>query len=172
MLRRRQRTTYRKDGRAQCIPTLRGLCSTMNKAVPVDSPSRSSDRKLKLSAIQQAVLHWLRREQRRRPQVAGGHGIPYPEVAQALGVDRAELSACLRRLIRKRLVVAKLPRGSWVRYIALTDKAEANPPQNTPKEPRKHRDPRSRWEREPQRPRRKSKSRRRERWTPLTELDG
>ena len=138
----------------------------------MNSPSRASDRKLKLSAIQQAVLHWLRREQRRRQQVAGSHGIPYPDLAQALSVDRAELSACLRSLIRKRLVVASLPRGSWVRYIALTDKAEAKPPQNTSNDQRQHRDPRGRWEREPQRPRRKARFRRRERWTPLTEMDG
>ena len=134
--------------------------------------SRASDRKLKLSALQQAVLHWLRREQRRRPQMAGGHGIPYPELAQAISIDRAELSACLRRLIRKRLVVATLPRGSWVRYIALTDKAEAKPPQNTSKDHKKNRDPRDHREPTPRRPRRKTRSRRRERWTPLTEVDG
>ena len=144
----------------------------MNKAVPVTPLSRASDRKLKLSALQQAVLHWLRREQRRRPQVAGGHGIPYPELAQALSIDRAELSACLRRLIRKRLVVATLPRGSWVRYIALTDKAEAKPPQNASKDHKKNRDPRDHREPTPRRPRRKTRSRRRERWTPLTEVDG
>ena len=134
--------------------------------------SRASDRKLKLSALQEAVLHWLRREQRRRPQVAGGDGIPYPDLAQALSVERAELSACLRRLIGKRLVVANLPRGSWVRYIALTDKAESRLPQNTPEDERKHRDPRDRRERETRRPRRKARSRRRQRWTPLTEVDG
>lgn len=135
-------------------------------------PSHPSDRKLKLSALQQAVLHWLRREQRRRPQLADGSGIPYPDLARALGVDRAELSACLQRLIRKRLVVATLPRGSWVRYIALTDKGEAKPRQDTSKEHKKPRDPAADlWDREPRRSRRKAKTRRRERWTPLTEMD-
>ena len=144
----------------------------MDKALPVNPSSHDSHRKLKLSALQEAVLHWLRREQRRRPQVSGGNGIPYPDLAEALSVDRAELSACLRRLIRKRLVVANLPRGSWMRYIALTDKAESRLPQNTLKDQRKHRDPRDRREREPRRPHRKARSRRRERWAPLTEVDG
>lgn len=152
-------------------PALIDLCSCMDKAVPVEPRSRTSDRKLKLSSLQEAVLHWLRREQRRRPQVADAKGIPFPELTQALSVDRAELSACLRRLIRKQLVVATLPRGSWVRYITLTDKAEARPPQNSALDHRRHRDPRDHWEREPHRPRRRARSRRRERWTPFTESD-
>lgn len=135
------------------------------------SGSRASDRKMKLTALQQAVLHWLRRELRRRPQVAGGNGVPYPDLAQALGVDRSELSACLRRLIRRRLVVATLPRGSWVRYISLTGRAEAEPPQNASREDKKRPDPRDGWEREPIRPRRRTRSRRRGRRTPSTELD-
>ena len=134
-------------------------------------PSHGSDRKLKLSALQQAVLHWLRREQRRRPQLADGIGIPYPDLAGALGVDRAELSACLRRLIRKRLVVATLPRGSWVRYVALTDKGEATPRQTAPKERTNHPDPADLWDPKPRRSRRKGKTRRRGRWTPSTEMD-
>ena len=132
---------------------------------------QDNDRKLRLSALQQAVLHWLRREQRRRPQLADGIGIPYPDLARALGVDRAELSACLRRLIRKRLVVATLPRGSWVRYVALTDKGEANPRQAAPKERKKHRDPADPWDQEPRRSRRKGKARRRGHRTSLPEMD-
>ena len=137
----------------------------------MNHPSYATDKKLKLSALQQAVLHWLRREFRRRPQLADGNGIAYPDLAQALGVDRAELSACLRRLIRKRLVVATLPRGAWVRYVALTEKGEAKPRQSTPEEHKKHRDVSERWGREPRRSRRKDKTRRRQRWTPLTEMD-
>ena len=144
----------------------------MDKALPVNPSSHDNDRKLKLSALQETVLNWLRREQRRRPQVSGGNGIPYPDLAEALSVDRAELSACLRRLIRKRLVVANLPRGSWMRYIALTDKAESRLPQDTLKDQRKRRDPRERRESKPRRPHRKPRSRRRDRWTPLTEVDG
>ena len=136
----------------------------------MNHPSQASDKKLKLSALQQAILHWLRREQRRRPQLADGNGIPYPDLARALSVDRAELSACLRRLIRKRLVVATLPRGAWVRYIALTDKGEAKPRQDAPTEHKKQRDPSDRWNREG-RPRRKARTRRRAHRTPLTELD-
>ena len=151
---------------------MRGLFRTMHKAFPVNSGSRPSDRKLKLTALQQAVLQWLRREQRRsRPPVAGGNGVPYADLVQALGVDRSELSACLRRLIRKRLVVATLPRGSWVRYILLTSKAETEPPRNISREPGKRRDPRDDWERKPGRPRRKTRSRRRGRWAPLTEWE-
>ena len=137
----------------------------------MNHPSYATDKKLKLSALQQAVLHWLRREFRRRPQLADGNGIPYPDLAQALGVDRAELSACLRRLIRKRLVVATLPRGAWVRYVALTEKGEAKPRQGTPEEHKKQRDVSEQWGREPRRSRRKDKTRRRQRWTPLTEMD-
>ena len=137
----------------------------------MDSPSRAGDRKLKLSALQQAVLHWLRREQRRRPQTAGGSGVPYPDLAQALGVDRAELTTCLRRLIRKRLVLATLPRGSWVRYISLTEKAHARPTPNGAEDPRGHRRPRDAWEREPRRPRPKTRERRRGRRTSATEMD-
>lgn len=134
--------------------------------------SLASDKKLKLSALQQAVLHWLRREQRRHPQLADGIGIPYPDLARALGVDRAELSVCLRRLIRKQLVVATLPRGAWVRYITLTDKGEAKPQPPASREHKNHRDPADLWDRQPRRSRRKAKARRRARWTPLTELDG
>ena len=132
--------------------------------------SQASDKKLKLSALQQAILHWLRREQRRRPQLADGSGIPYPDLARALSIDRAELSACLRRLIRKQLIVATLPRGAWVRYIALTDKGEAKPRQDTPTEHKKQRDPSDRWDIKG-RPRRKARTRRRGHRTPLTELD-
>ena len=132
--------------------------------------SQASDKKLKLSALQQAILHWLRREQRRRPQLTDGIGIPYPDLARALSIDRAELSACLRRLIRKRLVVATLPRGAWVRYIALTDKGEAKPRQDTPTEHKEYRDPSDRWDLKG-RPRRKARTRRRDHRTPLTELD-
>ena len=131
----------------------------------LDRPLQASDRKLRLSALQQAVLHWLRREQRRRPRLADGSGIPYPDLARALGVDRAELSTCLRRLIRKRLVVATLPRGSWVRYVALTDKGEARPQPPASKAHKKHRDPADL-------PRRKGKMRRRGRRTPPSEMDG
>ena len=134
--------------------------------------SHPDDKKLRLSALQQAVLHWLRREQRRRPQLADDIGIPYPDLARALGVDRAELSVCLRRLIRKRLVVATLPRGAWVRYIALTDKGEAKPQPPASREHKNPRDPADLWDRQPRRARRKAKTRRRTRWTPLTESDG
>ena len=137
----------------------------------MDHAFQDNDRKLRLSALQQAVLHWLRREQRRRPQLADGIGIPYPDLAGALGVDRAELSACLRRLIRKRLVVATLPRGSWVRYIALTDKGEANPQQTAPKERNKRQEPTDLWDPKPRRSRRKGKARRRGHRTSLPEMD-
>lgn len=100
-----------------------------------------------------------------------GNGIPYPDLASALSVDRAELSACLRRLIRKRLVVATLPRGSWVRYIALTDKREAKPQRHASRERRKHRGPSNLWDGQPRRSRRKAKARRRDHRTPLTEMD-
>ena len=136
----------------------------------MNHPSQASDKKLKLSALQQAVLHWLRREHRRRPQLADGSGIPYSDLVSALNVDRAELSACLRRLIRKELVVATLPRGSWVRYIALTDKGEAKPRQDSPKEHREYRDSSDRRDRD-NRPRRRAKHRRRNHRTPLSELD-
>lgn len=136
----------------------------------MEHPSRASDRKLKLSALQEAILHWLRRQQRRQPQAANG-GVPYPDLAHAFGVDRAELSACVRRLIRKRLVVSTLPRGSWVRYIALTDKGEADPRQVAPKERKKARGAAEPWELEPRRSRRKGKTRRRGRRTPLPEMD-
>lgn len=136
----------------------------------MNHPSQAFDKKLKLSALQQAVLHWLRREHRRRPQLADGSGIPYSDLVNALNVDRAELSACLRRLIRKELVVATLPRGSWVRYIALTDKGEAKPRQDSPKEHREYRDSSDRRDRD-NRPRRRAKHRRRNHRTPLTELD-
>ena len=132
--------------------------------------SQASDKKLKLSALQQAILHWLWREQRRRPQLADGNGIPYPDLARALSVDRAELSVCLRRLIRKRLIVATLPRGAWVRYIALTDKGETKPRQETPMEHKEYRDPSDRWDIKV-RPRRKARTGRRDHRTPLTELD-
>ena len=136
----------------------------------MNHPPQAFDKRLKLSALQQAVLHWLRREQRRRPQLADGSGIPYPDLASALNVDRAELSACLRRLIRKRLVVATLPRGSWVRYIALTDKGEVKPRQDTTNERGENHDPSVQRDHKG-RSRRKARNRRRERWTPLTELD-
>ena len=132
---------------------------------------RTGEQKLKLSALQEAVLHWLRRELRRRAPLADAHGIPYPELAQALGVDRGELSACLRRLVRKRLVVASLPRGSWMRYVTLTDKAQASPQQNPPGDRKKHRNRGDGRERRLLLSRGKTKSRRRKGWTHPTEMD-
>ena len=108
------------------------LGATPKKAILVDSPSRAGDRKLKLSALQQAVLHWLRREQRRRPQTAGGNGVPYPELAQALRVDRAELSTCLRRLIRKRGVQAMFETPDGRRVGTRRQRASRNLPNNPP----------------------------------------
>ena len=44
---------------------------------------------------------------------------------QALKADKSSITAGLRQLMRKGLVLLTLPRGGWTRYVALTEQGKA-----------------------------------------------
>ena len=81
---------------------------------------------LRLSALQQTILRWLRQESRRRQQTGAPGSVPYPELVRAIEADRASITSAVRRLLHQDLVGMSLPPGSWVRYITLTDQGEAH----------------------------------------------
>ncbi len=72
-----------------------------------------------LSAIQQRMLIWLQDERRRQTDTT--NGIPFPALVQAMKTDKLNVMTSLRQLMRKGLVAVTLPRGSWTRYVDLTN---------------------------------------------------
>ena len=81
---------------------------------------------LRLSSLQQSILHWLRNELRRRQRAGDAGMVPYPELVRALTADKASITSEVRHLLRKGLLGITLPTGGWVRYVMLTDKGEAH----------------------------------------------
>lgn len=71
-----------------------------------------------LSAIQQRMLIWLQDERQRTDAT---DGIPFLTLVQAMKTDKLNVMTSLRQLMRKGLVAVTLPRGSWTRYIDLTN---------------------------------------------------
>src|SRR5215470_16350866 len=86
-------------------------------------PQRAAS--LRLSPLQQSIIHWLRNELRRRQRVGDTGMVPYPDLVRALTADKASITSEVRHLLRKGLLGVTLPAGAWVRYIMLTDKGEA-----------------------------------------------
>jgi len=80
---------------------------------------------VRLSALQQSILHWLQHELRRRQRVGDTAGVPYPELVRAIDADKASITREVRSLLSKELLGMSLPAGEWVRYIVLTDRGEA-----------------------------------------------
>jgi DNA-binding MarR family transcriptional regulator len=77
----------------------------------------------RLSSLQLAILRSLYADRRRRSSTTAG--IPYSDIVQALKADKPSITAGLRQLMRKGLVLLTLPRGGWTRYVALTEQGEA-----------------------------------------------
>lgn len=78
-----------------------------------------------LSEIQQRMLLWLQEELQRQPRTDAGDGVPFPALVQAMRTDKLNVMTSLRQLMRKGLVAVTLPRGSWNRYIDLTEQGVA-----------------------------------------------
>lgn len=91
---------------------------------PERAPQR--DTSLRLSPLQQAILHWLRHELHRRQGAGKTDGVPYPELVRAIDADKASITAEVRRLLHKNLLGISLPTGGWARHITLTDMGEAH----------------------------------------------
>jgi DNA-binding MarR family transcriptional regulator len=86
------------------------------------SPQR--DASLRLSPLQQSILHWLRNELRRRQRVGDAGMVPYPDLVRALRADKASITSEVRHLLRKGLLSVTLPAGEWVRYVMLTEQGD------------------------------------------------
>lgn len=80
---------------------------------------------VRLSSLQQSILHWLQHELRRRQHASDTGRVPYPELVRAIDADKASITREVRSLLKKELLGISLPTGEWVRYIVLTDKGEA-----------------------------------------------
>jgi hypothetical protein len=83
------------------------------------------DTALRLSPLQQSILHWLRNELRRRQRVGDPGHVPYPDLVRAMNADKASITKEVRHLLHKDLLGMTLPPGGWVRYIGLTERGEA-----------------------------------------------
>ena len=79
---------------------------------------------LRLSPLQQSILHWLRNELRRRQRVGDAGMVPYPDLVRALRADKASITSEVRHLLRKGLLSVTLPAGEWVRYVMLTEQGD------------------------------------------------
>lgn len=113
------------------------MTSKSSRYSTVERTQRQATR-LRLSERQYSLLHWLRAELHRRQRAGDTKGVPYPELVRAAAIDKASVTAHLRYLIQKGLVLVTLPRGGWARYVTLTEKGEAQA-QTPPKETRKAR---------------------------------
>lgn len=82
------------------------------------------DVSLRLSPLQQSILHWLRNELRRRQRVGDAARVPYPDLVRALRADKASITSEVRHLLSKGLLSVTLPAGEWVRYVMLTEQGE------------------------------------------------
>jgi DNA-binding MarR family transcriptional regulator len=82
------------------------------------------DAALRLSPLQQSILHWLRNELRRRQRMGAAGRVPYPDLVRALRTDKASITSEVRHLLRKGLLSVTLPAGEWVRYVMLTEQGD------------------------------------------------
>jgi DNA-binding MarR family transcriptional regulator len=88
-----------------------------------------------LTALQNTILQWLYTEGNRHTD--GPDGVSYPTLVQAVNADKASVTAGLRRLMHRGLVLTTLPRGSWRRCVALTEQGRKHA-RTLLKEERKH----------------------------------
>jgi DNA-binding MarR family transcriptional regulator len=82
------------------------------------------DTSLRLSPLQQSILHWLRNELRRRQRLGDTSMVPYPDLVRALRADKASITSEVRYLLQKGLLSVTLPAGQWVRYVMLTEQGD------------------------------------------------
>ena len=82
------------------------------------------DAALRLSPLQQSIVHWLRNELRRRQRVGAAGMVPYPDLVRALHADKASITSEVQHLLRKGLLSVALPAGEWVRYVMLTEQGD------------------------------------------------
>jgi DNA-binding MarR family transcriptional regulator len=85
-------------------------------------PQRAAS--LRLSPLQQSIIHWLRNELRRRQRVGDADMVPFPDLVRALRADKASVTSEVRHLLKKGLLSVTLPAGEWVRYIMLTEQGD------------------------------------------------
>jgi DNA-binding MarR family transcriptional regulator len=76
---------------------------------------------LRLSPLQQSIMHWLRNELRRRQRLGDVDMVPFPDLVRALHADKASITREVRYLLQKGLLSVTLPAGEWVRYVMLTE---------------------------------------------------
>ena len=79
---------------------------------------------LRLSPLQQSIIHWLRQELRRRQRVGDAAMVPFPDLVRALRAEKASITSEVRHLLKKGLLSVILPAGEWVRYVMLTEQGD------------------------------------------------
>ena len=79
---------------------------------------------LRLSPLQQSIMHWLRQELRRRQRVGDAAMVPFPDLVRALRAEKASITSEVRHLLKKGLLSVILPAGEWVRYVMLTEQGD------------------------------------------------
>jgi len=79
---------------------------------------------LRLSPLQQSIIHWLRNELRRRQRAGDADMVPFPDLVRALHADKASITSEVRHLLKKGLLSVTLPAGEWVRYVMLTEQGD------------------------------------------------
>ena len=79
---------------------------------------------LRLSPLQQSIIHWLRQELRRRQRVGDADMVPFPDLVRALRAEKASITNEVRHLLKKGLLSVILPAGEWVRYVMLTEQGD------------------------------------------------
>ena len=79
---------------------------------------------LRLSPLQQSIIHWLRQELRRRQRVGDADMVPFPDLVRALRAEKASITSEVRHLLKKGLLSVILPAGEWVRYVMLTEQGD------------------------------------------------
>ena len=89
-----------------------------------ERPPQRAAAALRLSPLQQSIIHWLRHELRRRQRVGDAGMVPYPDLVRALRADKASITSEVRHLLRKGLLRVTLPAGQWVRYVMLTEQGD------------------------------------------------
>ena len=77
--------------------------------------------KRNLNALQKSILQWLYTNDRHRQTVGEVPAVPYTDIVRAVPADKAEVTASLRQLMRKGLLLITLPRGERTRGVALTE---------------------------------------------------
>jgi DNA-binding MarR family transcriptional regulator len=76
--------------------------------------------------LQRTILQWLASDARSRYGADETSGVPYGDIVRALTADKSSVTATLRQLLRKGLVVITIPPGGWTRCVFLTERGRAS----------------------------------------------